>query len=103
MIALGHEEGMQSAARPDGEPAEGRGQKRCRGADCTDVPEVVAVDDSNWPTWLSEAYEFLIMKNYGPIFKRAVQWWAALERVYGLENTVSMTSAVWPFAAHAYV
>ncbi|TFK85716.1 hypothetical protein K466DRAFT_438882, partial [Polyporus arcularius HHB13444] len=38
------------------------------------------------PAWLREAFDFLIEKDYGPMFKRAVQWWTVLERAYGLES-----------------
>ncbi len=69
--------------------AQGHGQKCLREAGCLDVPEVAAVNDSNWPTWLREAYNFMIAKNYGPMFQRAVQWWTVLERVYDFESAVS--------------
>lgn len=59
------------------------------------APEVARppfLDDSDWPRWLPEAYDYFVAASLGVAFMACLYWWAALERLYGFATSVCSLS-----------
>lgn len=54
-----------------------------------EIPAPPAVKKDGWPSWVKEAYQFLTSQKLEGHFQSAVTWWAATERRYSFETSVS--------------
>ncbi|KAI9066135.1 hypothetical protein FKP32DRAFT_1566488 [Trametes sanguinea] len=55
---------------------------------------VLILNETDWPTWVREAFDFMDGKTYGRRFMRAVELWTVLERSYGWQSSTRGLSTV---------
>ena len=57
------------------------------------IPEAPELDQSSWPGWMSEAYDFLSGYELNEDFTKAIHWWAAVERNHEFQTSVRLSHA----------
>ena len=46
------------------------------------------LDDSDWPAWVREAFDYMEAKGYSGDFTQAIEYWTVIERLYGWKTSV---------------